>query len=134
MRNPRLAVALLLGAFAVTGLASCATGGGGGTSRDRNRIVPAELAEIPNGSAFEAVQRLRPRWLQTRGVSSPRSGSPDYARVFIDNAPSGGIQALHRLAVQDVDSMVFMNAGDATTRYGTGFNGGLIKVFTRGGG
>jgi len=97
-------------------------------------ISPAELSEIPNGTAFEAVRRLRPRWLQTRGVSSPRSGAGDFARVFIDNAPVGGIQALSRLAVQDVDSLVFMNASDATTRYGTGFTGGLIKVFTKGGG
>ncbi|MCA9737295.1 MAG: hypothetical protein R3E98_04320 [Gemmatimonadota bacterium] len=117
--------------LALLGLA-CASGGGGGSSRNPNVIRPEELAEIPNGSAFEAVQRLRPRWLRTRGMSSPSAGA-DFAQVFIDNAPSGGPDALQRIVVQDIDSLVFMSASDATTRYGTGFTGGLIKVFTKGG-
>ncbi|MEZ4414426.1 MAG: hypothetical protein R3E10_01605 [Gemmatimonadota bacterium] len=114
-------------------LLGCASGGGGGSSRSPNVIRSGDLSEIPNGSAYDAIQRLRPRWLRTRGMSSVQSGSPDYAQVFIDNAPSGSLEALRRVVVQDVDSIVYMSASDATTRYGTGYTGGLIQVFTKGG-
>jgi hypothetical protein len=115
--------------------ASCASGSSGSSvSRDRSRISQEELVEFPSGTAYEAIERLRPRWIRSRGVSSTRPGAtPDYAAVFIDNAPVGGLEALYRVSIRDIDYIEYMSASDATTRYGTGYPGGIIKIFTKSG-
>lgn len=56
-----LAVLLMLGA--------CATTGERG-DRDFRVITAQELEEAQAGDLFEAIQRIRPRWLQTRGDRS----------------------------------------------------------------
>jgi len=94
-------------------------------------ITGAELADIPAGTLYEAVQRLRPRWLQNRGISSTRSMAPTPARVYLDNAPIGSPGSLRSISVTDVERIEFLSASDATTRFGTGHDGGAILVITR---
>jgi hypothetical protein len=44
----------------------------------------------------------------------------------------GGIDSLSRIPSTNIESIQYMNATDATTRYGTGYAGGLIRVNTFG--
>ncbi len=93
--------------------------------RSRNLITADELSGLSVSTAFEAVRRLRPAWLQPRG----RSGLPV---VYRNNARWGGDpRSLENIRIEDVAEMRFLSASDATTRYGTGFSGGLILVETR---
>jgi hypothetical protein len=119
-----LALALLLSA---TGCAGGGSGGGGGTSRpagsSADRIVEAELATLHQLSALEAVQRLRPRWLQTRTGAPPQ--------VHVDGNPIGTSENLNSLRVADIENMVHLNAADATTRFGTNYISGVILVTTK---
>lgn len=117
-----LALALALGA---TG---CAGGGaGGGASRpagsSADRIVEAELETSYQLSALEAVQRLRPRWLQTRTGTLPQ--------VHVDGNPMGGAENLDALRAADIQDMRYLNAADATTRFGTNYVSGVILVTTK---
>ena len=73
--SPRM---LVLFVFALAlGLAGCASAGGSGdrpAGATQNRIVQAELEPLGQIDAYQAVQRLRPRWLQIRagpGGSGP---------------------------------------------------------------
>ncbi len=125
-RSPRVLPALLAITLA---LAACASGGGAGgdTAARRGsstRIVEDELTNVAQLSAYAAVQRLRPTWLRTRSGGTPQ--------VHIDGNPQGGgIEALNNLPAAQVQEMVYMNASDATTRFGTNYNNGVILVSTK---
>lgn len=107
------------------GLGACASGGGssrpaGATS---NRIVRAELEPLGQIDALQAIERLRPRWTQSRAGDSPV--------LYVDGSRRSSMQDLQTMRLNDIEQMEFMNAGDATTRYGTGHAGGAIMVTTR---
>lgn len=119
----RLAAASLLVALLAAG---CGGGGAGrGTPRgSADRILEAEMETLHQLSAYEAVQRLRPRWLVTRTGAAPQ--------VHVDgNIQMGGVESLRTLRVADVQEMRFLNAADATTRFGTNYVSGVILVTTK---
>ncbi len=107
---------------------ACASSGPPGQSRPRrssNLITAEELSELSVSTAYEAVRRLRPGWLQGRG----RSGLPVVYRTntrWGDNPNS-----LESIQIDTINEMRFLSASDATTRYGTGFTRGAILVVTR---
>mgnify|MGYP003655081449 CR=1 FL=1 len=106
------------------GLAGCASGGGSGTPRPAgataNRIVSAEFLELGQVTVYQAVERLRPRWL------NPRQGAP---QLYVEGTRrAGGIQDLRSMRVEDVLQMEYLSPTDATTQFGTGHNGGAILV------
>ena len=126
-RRTTVALALLI----VSGSLACASSGGTTTRGSRNVITLEELANEPSGTLYEAIQRLRPRWLQNRGISNSRTLRPTPLQVYLDNAPLGTTGSLRTISVTDVDRVEFMSANDATTRFGTGHDGGAIIVSTR---
>jgi hypothetical protein len=120
---------VLVIALLATAMAGC------GPARTTTRVSPnlitrEQLAGLEAISAFDAIQRLRPTWLQTRGPTSLSSG-PTLPRVHINQSRSGTIDELRTIPVTEVESMQFKSASDATTEYGTGYPGGVIEVATR---
>lgn len=124
--KPRVGLTVLVFALLV-GATGCASGGGGASSRppgsSSDHIVQAEFDQVLQLSALEAVRRLRPQWLQAR------SGHPP--QVHVDGTPRGTTDVLSSLRAAEVGDMTFMNASDATTRFGTNYIGGVIIVVTR---
>jgi len=117
--------ALVLCIFAA-GLAACATGvrAGGPPHTSLDRITEEELEPIAQMSAFEAIQRLRPRWLQSRTGLLPT--------VHVDGSVrNAGEEILASISCSDVQEMQYMSASDATTRFGTDYVNGLILITTR---
>ncbi len=51
---------------------------------------------------------------------------------MIDGGTWYYLSILDQLSVRDVEYMRFLNFNVATTRYGPGFNGGVIEVMSRG--
>ena len=109
---------------------------GGSTRSDPNIITQEELEAIPALTVYQAVQRLRPAWLRPRGgvVRGGREQGqekPHTAQVFVDGMPRGGLQILRELDVRDYREVRYLSGSDATTRYGTGYPGGIIDVLTK---
>jgi hypothetical protein len=104
--------------------------GGGGPRTDL--ITRAELDELPTYDARQAIQQLRPSWLRPR-TSTIRGGAGvrHTAAVFLDGMPRGGLDALDGMDIREIEEIRFISASDATTRYGTGYPGGIIEVSTR---
>ena len=113
-----------------TAVAACSsTGGTAGPRRDPNLITAEELTEYATLSALDVVRRLRPRWLTGRGQGS---GGMNRPQVLQDGARLGDPDnALRSIAVSDIESIRYLNASDATMRYGTNFPGGAIVVTSR---
>jgi hypothetical protein len=78
----------------------------------------------------EIVQRLRPAWLRARDQGT-LSSAPAYAEVFVDGMRFGSLSSLSRFSSSQIELMRYLRATDATTRYGTGFPGGIIEITTR---
>ncbi len=126
-------------------LAGCAGAGSGnrGSAGDHSRrfdvIESAELVRVRHLSALEAIRQLRPRWLHGRGPSIGVDGSTgqpttergeERVRAYVDGI-ARDLELLDMLETEDVASMRFLNASDATMRYGIGHTGGAILITTR---
>ena len=77
---------------------------------------------------FDAIERMRPRWLQVRSVTSVRGPTPIV--VYRDNARIGGVDVLHSMRIEGIQEVRFISATDATTRWGTGVGSGVIEVIS----
>ena len=123
-----LVLAFVLSACASSTDTPFAEGGGTATRAARGNstlIVRAQLDELMGSSALEAVERFNRRWL------SPARGG-GYARVVIDERDRRDLNVLRLLSSDGIESMRFLRSIDATTKYGSGFTGGVIEVTSRG--
>ena len=119
-------------------LTACSSSGGsaGGTARvstggPRDDITRDMIETLAQDTAFGLVQQLRARWLSARTQGTLNNPEPAYAAVFVDDFRFGGIQSLHQISSNQIERIEYLNARDATTRYGTGYLGGIIRVLTR---
>ncbi len=104
--------------IAVAAALGCATTGSApGVRRDSNLITEQEIAAISATNAFEAVEKLRPRFLHSRGrnLSGSDSGLPD---VYLGSQRYGDVSSLHNIAATDVREIRFYNAAEAATKFG----------------
>lgn len=117
---PLLALAVLL--------AACASSGTSGERRTRSSstlITAEDLESVSTLNAYDAINRLRPQWFQTR---SPNE-SPV---VHLNGARIGGVAALNSIQANTLTEIRYRNGRDASTRYGTGYGGGVIELTSKG--
>ena len=115
---------------AITTVMACASTGGRASTGNRDVLTREEIMGTSASDLLEVVRRLRPSWLRTRGVSSAQGGAQ--IAVFMDGVRMGDSpRFLSSLRPENVIEMRYVNARDATTRWGTGFPSGVIEVITR---
>ena len=124
-RIARARHALVLGLIL---LAACVSAGTQETrtspsrSVDRDVMTAAEIAESQATTAYQAIERLRPRFLLTQvdlGPTAPRL-------VFLNGMVlGGGVEELRGIAAKDVQEIRFVRAIDAPTEH---FGGGIFVV------
>lgn len=117
---------------------ACATGAGSGSSAGaetrRNVITRDELAAIEETediTVYEAVRRLHPQWLSGRGTVSFRVSAT--VQVLFNGARIGDVGELRQFRVTDVQYIEHLDGPQATQRFGTGFERGVILVYGRAG-
>lgn len=98
-----------------------------------NRISRAEIDERGANAhtAMQFLRRARPAWLRSRGSNSLTAAGAMYPVVYIDNIRRpGGLSALFQVPLSEVRQMEFIGPADATTRWGTGHQSGVILIAT----
>ena len=103
-------------------------------SRHTDFITAEELADpsIAVGNALEAVRRLRPSFLMSRGASSLQNTTAGSVHVSIDGAPLLTVDNLARLRPAQIAEIRYLNGTDAAQRYGSSAgSGGVILVRSR---
>lgn len=125
---------MLLISVISTGLLACASGGssvGPGTGRD---VITAEELERAPGvtNAYEAVERLRPNFLRSRGPQSLRSPTVPPIIVYLDQVRLGQVETLRGITVEAIQQIRHVPARDAQQRFGLDHTGGVIEVTTVG--
>ncbi|MBI2402053.1 MAG: TonB-dependent receptor plug domain-containing protein [Gemmatimonadetes bacterium] len=122
----RYAVAVLFVLALVVGVSAAEAQG----RRNRNVITAEEIAKSSAGDAYDLIRGLRPAWFVTRGVVS---ADPDAGGIviYVDGIRQGYLSDLRSIPVERIQECRFLDARDATTRYGTGHPSGVIEITTR---
>lgn len=128
---------ILLAVVIAQGVAACATGGnasttGALTARESDIITKSEMAGTPGLiTAWDAVQRLRPRFLRNAGRTSMTGSGDNRAIVRIDDVDTGLPEVLRTVDISQVVEIRYYSAVDATARFGGIYGRGMIHVITR---
>lgn len=96
---------LLIGAVACTATRA------GTSGRDPDRISRAEIEASTAQDAYELIQRLRPRWLQSRGSRSLTMSTGIV--VFVNSSRMGGVESLRQISRDAVTSIRYLDAAQA---------------------
>lgn len=133
-RLARSATALL--ALATIACASAATQSASSGTSNPDVLAYSELRELDQsyGSMYQVISDYRPEWLDPRGqvslVANPNAHLP---MVFVEGTERGLPETLRNIPVTDIERAEFLDAGEATNRYGRGYPGGVIELTLRGG-
>jgi hypothetical protein len=131
--------AMVLSALVIS-VSSCASSSGSGTSptdkvavrRNANVITAQELSQTGESNVYQAIEELRPQWVRGRSRASMREGgqSADVV-VYIEGARIGNASALQQISINGVYDVQYLDASEATNRFGTGHTSGAIIVRTQ---
>lgn len=129
----KIRVVLAVGALALAW--GCATSGRSAASGSSRDVLTAEeLADFQHLDAFEAIRHTRPQWLQSSRGQSSLTGSASSRRgirVYLDNVPLEGAAELRRLPARNLQEIRFLDAREATLKYGTDHAEGALVIVTR---
>jgi hypothetical protein len=123
----------VLSVILLAGLASCggsgAPGAGAAAPRPvRNVLTVVDLARTGSSDLYSAVQRLRPEWLVVRGGVDLQGQQAAIAIIMDGLRQNGSVELMRNIPVTDVQEVRFLNARDATTKYGTNMTVGAIEI------
>lgn len=94
----------------------------------RNYIFIDEIKKSSATNAFDLIETLRPYWLGGRGPKSVRDEMASYPVVYVDGMRHGNIKSLTTIPVHNIVEIQYMNAGDATIRFGLDHPSGAILI------
>ena len=115
-------------------VAGCGPAGSGGTreaSPSSRMLLADEIRTVGATNAYQAVTRLRPTWLRSRGVVSLRNPSAGEVVVYLDGVRFGGPRSLESIQAESIFQIEYLDPSDAHARFGIGHLGGAIVVRTR---
>lgn len=113
--------------FVAALLATACAGSGSASSRSTSRVLTAEdLADVAELNCYQAVQRLRPGWLRTRGRVS--FTAQQGIRLYVDGMARGYVDEMVSIRANAVEEIRYLSAPEATSRFGTDHVDGAILV------
>ena len=120
-------------AFTLVAVIACASAGTStpGVRRDPNIITKQEIAAANVSTGYEAISKLRPMFLKTRGRTTINGQANDYAIVFVDGQRFGDLNSLNNIVASSILEARFLPGTEAVTRYGMEYGGGVIDIRTR---
>ncbi len=106
-------VAVLLAGLAA-GCASSGGGSGGSSSgSSSNRITLEDMQAASVSNAYDAVQRLRPRWMQSRGARSTQGDTQIV--VAVNGTYFGPVDSLRQFSIDELDAISYLDSGSAAS-------------------
>lgn len=136
----------LIAAVVVMGTTGCGSSSAAGAGMDPNYISSAEVeAAVTVDNARALVERLRPRWLETRGgdqrfhvggvrtVNDREGGGNEGVSVYIGRTRVGTSGALRSIPRIDIASLRYLRPERAQLEFGATNGLGAIVVELKGG-
>ena len=94
---------------------------------NRNLVTRSEIRPAEMRSAYDVVTHLRPHWLFRHGVSGHEEGP----LVLVGEVWFGTAASLRDISAETIEEIRYLDARDATTRFGSGHTTGVIVVTLR---
>lgn len=111
---------------------ACAMRRADGTAVDTSVITHEEIDSIQAVTAFEAVYKLRPKFLISRGAgATDAQGVAALPNVYVDNQYYGDITALKYIAAATIQSVKYFSGSEAQFKFGRGNAAGVIGILTK---
>lgn len=102
-------------------------------SQRRSDVVTAEeIARVigKGGTAYDAVQSLRPRWLKSRDVFMERGANDliksEGAHVYLNDVDQGDVDYLKTIPAELVAELRWLSTNQAATRFGPANGPGIV--------
>ncbi len=89
-----------------------------GPAGERNLITHEEVSRAGVSDAYQLIERLRPLWLRSRGGRSTRLETEIV--VFVNGSMVGGVDTLHEIPIEIVESVRALDSADAGRLPGLG--------------
>ena len=103
-----------------------------GVAPDNTLITEAEIDSAHVYNAYDAIRRLRPEFLISRGkMSFNPNVPPALPNVYVDGMYYGDASTLLAITAGAIESIRFFNASEAQYRFGRGNMAGVIAVLTK---
>ena len=97
----------------------------------RNVLTREQLAATNSDNLYDALSKLRPEWLTSRGPTSVSDATPTMASVYMNGTMLGKADALKDMRILDVTEVRYWDAGQASARFGMGHPRGVIEITRR---
>ena len=129
MIAPRVLLRVAIAAtwLVAAGCASATTQGQSGRGNGM-QLTRSELAAANTDNLYDAIAKLRPEWLASRGPTSVTNASPTLVDVYMDGTFLGKTDYLHGVRLLDVTSVRYWDAGQASARFGMGHPRGVLEI------
>ena len=113
----------------MTLFAACASAGTTARSTSgRNVLTQEQLAATNSENLYQAIAKLRPDWLTSRGPTSVTDPTPTSPSVFMGGTLLGKADYLQQMRILDVTEARYWDAGSASARFGMGHPRGVIEL------
>lgn len=103
------------------------------TIRNQTVITTSELSDptLAGVNALDAVRRLRPSFLLTRGVVSGQNPRAGNVQVSVDGGSLAAVTTLSSMRVEEIAEIRYLNATDAAQQFGTSSASGPVILVKR---
>ena len=108
------------------------------SQRRSDVITAAEIESVrgKGGTAYEAVETLRPRWLKVRDVflEAGEGGGlvkAEAPHVYLNDVDAGDVDYLKTIPAERVAELRWMSANHAASRYGPTNSPGIVVTLKR---
>jgi hypothetical protein len=131
----RSTLAGLCALLMVVASACAGSGNSDGTRGSSNRLAQADLAATGVPTLYDAVQRLRPRWLDARSSRSFTAATE--VGVVMNRTYLGSVEELRRMGIDVASSLEYMDGARAAGMFrlpGDRHFAGVIVIHTSGDG
>jgi hypothetical protein len=93
-----------------------------------NTLTADQLARTNTEYVYDAIVKLRPPWLTTRGPTSYTDATPTGVSVYYGGTLLGKAEALREIRTVDVIEAKYWDAAAASGRFGMGHPRGVIEL------
>jgi GDP-D-mannose dehydratase len=93
-----------------------------------NVLTQAQLAASNSDNLYDAITKVRPEWLSTRGAASVTDPTLVSPSVYMNGSMMGRVEFLKEVRILDVTEARYWNAGQASARFGMGHPRGVIEL------
>ena len=93
-----------------------------------NTLTYDQLARTNTEYVYDAIVKLRPSWLTSRGPTSLNDATPTGVNVFVGGSLLGKAEALKEVRIVDVSEVKYWDAASASARFGMGNPRGVIEI------